>query len=564
MINKIKKSGVNCPKNQVDPVNPVSNKNGNMNMNLKKSLVAATMFAIAASAFADGAASVESVTVATKAPHNQEATFWYHVPAKYDAKRKKPYPVLVYFGGRNCKGKDEASGKLGWSDWADANGAFLVCPGFRDDDYWEPEKWSGQALLDALSEIKRRYRIDDTKICYYGYSAGSQAANLFPAWRPARCRAWVSHACGVFHEPKAAMRGVPGLVTCGDADSARYVISRAFVEKARKRGVDIIWKSFPNHPHDVPPDSLRLARAFLAHCISGSTDGSAFVGDDQDGVYYPTDSAEAEFVIPADRVRLPTVAVAEAWGKAGIRAAAAEKPDELVRFSVKGVTFVGRIPRQYDRESQIIVLFGGRGWPGEKTIENFGFGRVADRERAFLLSPSFSKGEYWDPKTGTGAQLAAAVSELEKRFGLRSQPLVLYGYSAGGQCAALFAQAKEIRVAAWGVYGCGVFPDAFHADSPALVTCGAKDEDRLRISRSFACRYREKGGALLLKPLACGHELDPRALAIAREWLRAVLAGGESWIWGEDETFKVADRDAIDPEYRNPLYTNRLAELWRE
>ena len=54
-------------------------------MNLKKSLVVATMFAIAA-AFADGAASVESVTVATKAPHNQEATFWYHVHANYDAK----------------------------------------------------------------------------------------------------------------------------------------------------------------------------------------------------------------------------------------------------------------------------------------------------------------------------------------------------------------------------------------------------------------------------------------------------------------------------------------------
>ena len=25
--------------------------------------------------------------------------------------------------------------KLGWSDWADANGVFLVCPGFLDDSY---------------------------------------------------------------------------------------------------------------------------------------------------------------------------------------------------------------------------------------------------------------------------------------------------------------------------------------------------------------------------------------------------------------------------------------------
>ena len=290
----------------------------------------------AAAAFADGAASVESVTVATKAPHNAEATFWYHVPASYDAKRKKPYPVLVYFGGRNCKGKDEASGKLGWSDWADENGAFLVCPGFQDDNYWSPEAWSGQALFDALAAIKRKYRIDDSKICYYGYSAGSQAANLFPAWRPGRCRAWVSHACGVFHEPKATMRGVPGLVTCGDADSARYVISRAFVEKARRRGIDIIWKSFPNHPHDVPPDSLRLARAFLSHCISGKKGEEVFIGDDQDDVFYPAKSAEAEFVNPVDRVSLPSRTIAEAWGKPAFKEAEPPVPEEIVRIAVSG------------------------------------------------------------------------------------------------------------------------------------------------------------------------------------------------------------------------------------
>ena len=532
-------------------------------MNLKKSLVVATMFAIAA-AFADGAASVESVTVATKAPHNAEAMFWYHVPAKYDAKRKKPYPVLVYFGGRNCKGKDEASGKLGWSDWADANGAFLVCPGFQDDNYWEPEKWSGQALLDALAALKRKYRIDDSKICYYGYSAGSQAANLFPAWRPGRCRAWVSHACGVFHEPKATMRGVPGLVTCGDADSARYVISRAFVEKARRKGVDVIWKSFPNHPHDVPPDSLRLARAFLSHCISGKKGEEVFIGDDQDDVFYPAKSAEAEFVNPVDRVSLPSRTIAEAWGKPAFKEVEPPVTEEIVRIAVSGSEFVCRVPRKYDTGSRVVVLFGGRGWPGAKTLKEFGFGPLADREWAFLISPSFSKGEYWNPETGTGKKLAKAVVELRKRYGLKASSIVLYGYSAGGQCAALFAQSKELSVAAWGAHGCGVYPDGVVAAKvPALVTCGTGDEDRLRISRSFAMRYRGQGGALLFKPLPGGHELGDDAKAIAREWLMAALAGGESWIWGEDDTLLVKEKDEIEVEVRNPLYTRRLAELWQ-
>ena len=46
--------------------------------------------------------------------------------------------------------------------------------------------------------------------------------------------------------------------------------------------------------------------------------------------------------------------------------------------------------------------------------------------------------------------------------------------------------------------------------------------------------------------------------------MRAVLAGGESWIWGEDDTYKIVDKESIEVESRNPLYTNRLSELWRE
>ena len=514
-----------------------------------------------------GAGKPFCISVKTKAPHNPQARVWCHVPEKYDARRRAPYPVLVYFGGRNCQGRAEASGKLGWADWADDHDVFLVAPGFRDDDYWKPEKWSGQALLDALSEIKRSYRIDDSRIAYYGYSAGSQAANLFPAWRPGRCRAWASHACGVFHEPKSVLRAVPGLVTCGDADAARYVISRDFVSRARKCGIDVIWKSFPNHSHDVPPDSLRLARAFFAYYLCGgeaARKGPSFVGDDQDATYYPADCVEAEFVQPQDRVRLPTAEIAAAWGSPAVKTAVVTVADEIVRISNLGVEYVCRVPRNYDRDSRVVVLFGGRGWTGDRTLSAFGFGELADRERAFLVAPSFSRGEYWRPETGTGGGLAAAIAELEERYGVRKRSLVLYGYSAGGQCAALFAQAKELSVAAWGVHGCGVFPDAFAVTVPALITCGEGDADRMRIGRNFSCRYREGGGVLLLKPLAGGHELSPPALALAREWIRAVLAGEEPCIWGEDGTYKITEKDAIDVEFRNPLHTARLSELWRE
>ena len=154
--------------------------------------------------------------------------------------------MIFLFVVRNNYGKADAAGRMGWGKWCDENEIFIVSPWLNYDNYWEPEKWSGRALQTALDRLKRDYNICTTKLLFYGYSAGSQASNLFPAWRPEWARAWVSHACGVFHEPTTRMRGVPGLVTCGDADISRYIISRNFVEKARLKGVDIIWKSFPN------------------------------------------------------------------------------------------------------------------------------------------------------------------------------------------------------------------------------------------------------------------------------------------------------------------------------
>ena len=270
--------------------------------------------------------SAETIVVKTKAPQNRNAVFQYRVPQGYDKNRREMYRVLVIFGGRNTDGKADASGRMGWGKWCDDNGIFLVAPGLKNDNYWEPEAWSGKALQRALRQLKRKYNICTEKILYYGYSAGSQASNLFPAWRPGSCRAWVSHACGVFHEPTGRMKDTPGLVTCGDADQARYIISRNFVEASRKKGVNIIWKSFPNHPHDVPPDSLKLARAFLAYYhelhkddLSGwsSRNGqkTEFIGDDQEAIYYPARSAKAKNVLPEDRVELPDKSVADAWGK---------------------------------------------------------------------------------------------------------------------------------------------------------------------------------------------------------------------------------------------------------
>ena len=97
--------------------------------------------------------------------------------------------MLVIFGGRNTDGKADASVRMGWGEWCDKHGIFIVAPGLKNDNYWEPQVWSGRALMRALALLKKKYNICTDRLLFYGYSAGSQASNLFPAWKPDHCRA---------------------------------------------------------------------------------------------------------------------------------------------------------------------------------------------------------------------------------------------------------------------------------------------------------------------------------------------------------------------------------------
>ena len=222
-------------------------------------------------------------------------------------------------------------------------------------------------------------------------------------------------------------------------------------------------------------------------------------------------------------------------------------------------------PRGYSAKSRIAVLFGGRNWPGDKTLRAFGFDGMADTNRLFLVAPSFSVGEYWRLETGTGQTLRRAIDSIRRQLALEKRSVLMYGYSAGGQCAALFSAFMKGEVAAWGAHGCGVYPDTDLAPyPPSLITCGEEDAERFSICRQFAYRRRESGGLVLLRIFDCGHELDPAALALARAWLSAFA--GESLpvtAWGEDDTCRVLPVSRIDRKFRNPIHTQEIERLWR-
>lgn len=270
----------------------------------------------------------DTLQIKTSAKENPTATFRCRVPAQYNQSSKVKYRLLIYFGGRNTTGEHEVK-NLTWTNWCDKNGVFLVVPSYKNDNYWEPQKWSGKALLEAIAQLKKKYpNICDDKLLFYGYSAEAQCSNLFPAWIPTKTRAYVSHACGVFHKPSDKMKGVAGLLTCGDADRQRMVINNRFRAAYRSLGVNILWKSFPNHPHDVPQGSTYLAQEFFEFyhkLYANDLDKSVpkprenlkplLVGDDQDGVVYPIDSPAAKQIYEEDRVFFFSKELADAWVK---------------------------------------------------------------------------------------------------------------------------------------------------------------------------------------------------------------------------------------------------------
>ncbi len=238
-------------------------------------------------------------------------------------------------------------------------------------------------------------------------------------------------------------------------------------------------------------------------------------------------------------------------------------------FRVDGVEFVCRAPAKVDENSRIMVLFGGRNWPGEQTLKTYRFDALADKHHLFLLSPSFVKGDYWIPENGSGKALTSAVSRILKKYKLKPQKLLFYGYSAGGQCANLFYAWMPDEVESWGAHACGVYyTKKLRNPVPALLTCGVEDKERLEISRLFLYRYRESGGALLWKSYQnSGHDLNHEALELARLWFDAILSGKAVREYGEDDTRKIvpeSGKENVEIEFRNPLFDAGIRELWRK
>lgn len=239
---------------------------------------------------------------------------------------------------------------------------------------------------------------------------------------------------------------------------------------------------------------------------------------------------------------------------------------DIDKIHISGIEFAYRTPKSPSSNSRIMVLFGRRNWTGDKAIKAFYFEELADKYSLMLLSPSFKDNEYWQPGKWSGKALKSAVKLLEKKFSLKPQKLLFYGYSAGGQCANLFYNYMPKEVEAWGLHACGVYPEMPLRDGvQSFITCGLQDSDRVRISKAFIYKYRENGGKVIWKEYTGGHELNIEALQFARQFFSDILEKREALYVGEDETgavISISKAKEIDIEFRNYITSENLKKLW--
>lgn len=257
------------------------------------------------------------IEVKTLLPENERPKFPYRVPSQYDPKGKEIHRVFL-----NCVWPTTA-----WDGWAEERGIFIMHVVFTNGMCWKVKDGYGQAVMKGLGELKKRYRVNTEQLLVYGMSRGGQFSNYFVTWKPEVVTAWIAGIPGILDRPTGRMRGVPGLVTAGEADGGRYQVGMRFMEQARKYQLPVIWRSYANTAHETGPEFMALSKAFLDYhhertlkALQGERrtgmeerEKYPFVGDAQEWRYYPVESEEVKAIPEVFRVELPTEKIARLW-----------------------------------------------------------------------------------------------------------------------------------------------------------------------------------------------------------------------------------------------------------
>ncbi len=226
--------------------------------------------------------------------------------------------VLLLIPGYNGSGAAMMDER--WKSFAEMHGLVLLAPTFKTTPeelqqgrgYYYPEQGSGAEVERMLEQVTRETGVQTAKILIFGFSAGAHFAHRFALWKPERVKAFVACSAGWWSEPTAAMRGVPALIVCGEADRERFEPTKEFFEEGLAMGLPWVWRSYAGVDHTLTPRMRDLAEAFLAAQLADDRRERLY-GDTQ--TYRVVGGDEMDSILPEVRVALPSREFAEIWEK---------------------------------------------------------------------------------------------------------------------------------------------------------------------------------------------------------------------------------------------------------
>jgi pimeloyl-ACP methyl ester carboxylesterase len=191
----------------------------------------------------------------------------------------------------------------------------------------------------------------------------------------------------------------------------------------------------------------------------------------------------------------------------------------------------------------VLVLCPGWNNDGAHWIKDAQWQEFARKQKLALVGLSFASENDSDGKTGyhlaergSGKLLFEGLARIfpgtqEKR------PVVLFGFSRGGQFAHAVAAQFPERVRVWAITGAADTKIEKKTMAPGLVVCGLNDTNTGLSLETFFGGLRAKQRVCWLGVPASGHTVEPRAEAWVREFFEAVLAQppDAAGIWEEGE-----------------------------
>lgn len=263
----------------------------------------------------DGAA-IHKVVTKVPASSQGELVFHYRLPGNSSISPIKQ--VLFLVPGVNGDGTTFLNETV-WTQFADRHNLLLIGPSFLSNQeeiqsrkgYYHPELWSGQATLDAVTQIELQAGIKIEKLYIFGFSGGAHFTHRFANWQPDKVAAFVAYSAGWWDAPVPGLRQVPALIMCGEKDD-RYEATLAYFYAGLAMEAPWLWRSYKDVGHELTPQVIQMAQAFLAHWVSEEKTEN-LVGDYQSYQVYTTWSQEAGRVPKDTRVFLPSGTVAKVW-----------------------------------------------------------------------------------------------------------------------------------------------------------------------------------------------------------------------------------------------------------